>query len=87
MKKYALLALLLCLALCLPALAAAEGETKPKIDVVWLIDTTGSIGSSRISAIKNKMDSFAAQLTDFDVRYSLVAFGDEANNRKGFDFP
>ena len=87
MRKYALLALLLCLALCLPALAAAEGETKPKIDVVWLIDTTGSIGSSRISAIKNKMDSFAAQLTDFDVRYSLVAFGDEANNRKGFDFP
>ena len=87
MKKYALLALLLCLALCLPALAAAEGETKPKIDVVWLIDTTGSIGSSRISAIKNQMDSFAAQLTDFDVRYSLVAFGDEANNRKGFDFP
>ena len=87
MKKNALLALLLCLALCLPALAAAEGETKPKIDVVWLIDTTGSIGSSRISAIKNKMDSFAAQLTDFDVRYSLVAFGDEANNRKGFDFP
>ena len=89
MKKYALLALLLCLALCLRALAAAEGENKPKIAVVWLIDTTGSIGSSRISAIKNQMDSFAAQLTDFDVRYSLVAFGDEANDRKysGFDFP
>ena len=88
MKKHVLLVLLLCLALCLPALAAAEETAKPMIDVVWLIDTTGSIGS-RISAIKNQMDGFAAQLTDFDVRYSLVAFGDEANNQtgSGFDFP
>lgn len=88
MKKNSLLALLLCLALCLPALAAAEGETKPKIDVVWLIDTTGSINKT-IPTIKNKMDSFAAQLTDFDVRYSLVAFGDEANNEQysDLDFP
>lgn len=88
MKRHALTALLLCVALCLPALAMAGGVTKQKIDVVWLIDVTGSIGT-RVSMIRNQMDDFAAQLADCDVRYSLVAFGDEANNTQagGCAFP
>ena len=88
MKRHVLTALLLCVALCLPALAMAEGEAKQKIDVVWLIDTTGSI-STRIPTIKNQMDGFADQLKDFDVRYGLAGFGDETSTNKysGYDYP
>ena len=91
MKRHVLTALLLCVALCLPALAMAGGLPKQKIDVVWLIDTTGSIGTETIDSIRDKMDGFAATLPVdvFDVRYSLAAFGDEANDtpNSDFDFP
>ena len=77
MKKYALLALLVCLALCLPALAAAdETAAKPMMDIVWVVDCTGSMPYA-LQMVKNNLDEFAAQLTDFDVQYGLVGFGDE----------
>lgn len=53
MKRHVLTALLLCVALCLPALAMAGGLPRQKIDVVWLIDTTGSIGTDTIDSIKD----------------------------------
>ena len=77
MKKYALLALLLCLALCLPALAAAEETAaKPMMDIVWVVDCTGSM-PSYINNVKDQLASFAMKLTDCDVQYGLVGFGDE----------
>ncbi|MGN0972981.1 MAG: hypothetical protein ACI4OY_13565, partial [Aristaeellaceae bacterium] len=80
MKKYALIALLLCLALCLPALAAADDD-KPMLDVVWVMDCTGSMDILKyVEKINNNLDFFAAKLTDFDVRYGMVAFGDEVNS-------
>ena len=83
MKTHVLMTLLLCLALCLalcqPALAAAEGEAKPMMDIVWVVDCTGSM-SSDLSKVRSNLENFAAQLTDFDVRYGLVGFGDEVND-------
>lgn len=91
MKRRVLTALLLCVALCLPALAMAEGLPRQKIDVVFLIDTTGSIGDDKIASIKNQMDGFAATLPNnkFDVRYGLAGFGDETSTIKysGYDYP
>lgn len=91
MKRHVLTALLLCVALCLPALAMAEGLPRQKIDVVFLIDTTGSIGDNKIASIKNQMDGFAATLPNnkFDVRYGLAGFGDETSTIKysGYDYP
>lgn len=77
MKKYALLALLLCLALCLPGLAAAE-DAKLMLDIVWVVDCTGSMPEN-INNIKDQLAKFASKLTDFDVQYGLVVFGDETN--------
>ena len=77
MKKYALLALLLCLVLCLPALASAEETAaKPMMDIVWVVDCTGSM-IYEVRTVNDNLDEFAAQLTDFDVQYGLVGFGDE----------
>ena len=77
MKKHALLALLLCLALCLPALASAEETAaKPMMDIVWVVDCTGSM-IYEVRTVNDNLDKFAAQLTDFDVQYGLVGFGDE----------
>ena len=85
MKRHVLTALLLCVVLCLPALAMAEGEAKPMMDIVWVVDCTGSMSKGYISYLQD----FHAQLTDFDVRYGLVAFGDEFNNVRpnNYDYP
>ena len=45
MRKHVLTALLLCLALCLPALGSAE-NTKLMLDIVWVVDCTGSMPSN-----------------------------------------
>lgn len=78
MKKYALLALLLCLALCLPGLAAAE-DAKLMLDIVWVVDCTGSMPTN-INNVRAQLANFASKLTDFDVQYGLVGFGDELND-------
>ena len=78
MKKYALVALLLCLALCLPALAAAE-DAKLILDIVWVVDCTGSMPQN-IDNVMAQLANFASKLTDFDVQYGLVGFGDELND-------
>ena len=78
MKKYALMALLLCLALCLPALAAAE-DAKLILDIVWVVDCTGSMPQN-IDNVMAQLANFASKLTDFDVQYGLVGFGDELND-------
>lgn len=75
MKRHVLTALLLCVALCLPALAMAEGDTRQKIDVVFLIDTTGSM-SNNIENAKQQLMTINNTLSGQDVRYALVAFGD-----------
>ena len=91
MKRHVLTALLLCVALCLPALAMAEGDTRQKIDVVFLIDATESINTDTIASINDQMGGFAAKLpnTEFDVRYGLAGFGDETStiNTSNFDYP
>ena len=79
MKKYVLMALLLCLTLCLPTLAAAE-DAKPMMDIVWVVDCTGSMPDD-IDNVRAQLANFASKLTDFDVQYGLVGFGDELNNR------
>ena len=78
MKQHILAALLLCLALFLPALAATE-DAKPMMDIVWVVDCTGSMPYS-IQGVTAQMASFASKLTDFDVQYGLVGFGDELND-------
>ena len=78
MKKYVLMALLLCLTLCLPTLAAAE-DAKPMMDIVWVVDCTGSMPDD-IDNVRAQLANFASKLTDFDVQYGLVGFGDELNN-------
>ena len=75
MKRHVLTALLLCVALCLPALAWAEGEAKQKIDILFLIDTTGSMGNN-IDNAKQQLMTINNTLSGQDVRYALVAFGD-----------
>ena len=91
MKRHVLTALLLCVALCLPALAMAEGDTRQKIDVVFLIDATESINTDTIASINDQMGGFAAKLpnTEFDVRYGLAGFGGETStiNTSNFDYP
>ena len=79
MKKYVLMALLLCLTLCLPTLAAAD-DAKPMMDIVWVVDCTGSMPDD-IDNVRAQLANFASKLTDFDVQYGLVGFGDELNNR------
>ena len=79
MKKYVLMALLLCLTLCLPTLAAAE-DAKPMMDIVWVVDCTGSMPDD-IDNVRAQLANFASKLTDFDVQYGLVGFGDELNDR------
>ena len=78
MRKHVLTALLLCLALCLPALGSAE-NTKMKLDIVWVVDCTGSMPSN-INNVRNQLTNFASKLTDFDVQYGLVGYGDETND-------
>ena len=78
MKQHILAALLLCLALFLPALAATE-DAKPMMDIVWVVDCTGSMPDD-IQGVTAQMASFASKLTDFDVQYGLVGFGDELND-------
>lgn len=78
MKKYTLLVLLLCLALCLPTLAAAE-DAKLMLDIVWVVDCTGSMPQN-INNVMAQLAHFASKLTDFDVQYGLVGFGDELND-------
>lgn len=78
MKQHILAALFLCLALFLPALAATE-DAKPMMDIVWVVDCTGSMPYS-IQGVTAQMASFASKLTDFDVQYGLVGFGDELND-------
>ncbi|MDO5143021.1 MAG: VWA domain-containing protein [bacterium] len=78
MKKYVLMALLLCLVLCMPALAAAE-DAKPMLDVVWVVDCTRSMPQN-INKVMAQLANFASKLTDFDVQYGLVGFGDELND-------
>ena len=75
MKRHALTALLLCVALCLPTLAWAEGEAKQKIDILFLIDTTASM-SNNIENAKQQLMTINNTLSGQDVRYALVAFGD-----------
>ena len=65
MRKHVLTALLLCLALCPPALGSAE-NTKPMLDIVWVVDCTGSMPSN-INNVRNQLANFASKLTDFDV--------------------
>ena len=79
MKQHILAALLLCLALFLPALAATE-DAKPMMDIVWVVDCTGSMPDD-IDNVRAQLANFASKLTDFDVQYGLVGFGDELNNR------
>ena len=90
MKRHVLTVLLLCVALCLSALAMAEGDTRQKIDIVFLVDTTGTM-PPKIARINKQMDDFAAKLpnTEFDVRYGLAGFGDETSTSKfsGLDYP
>ena len=78
MKKHVLTALLLCLALCLPALAAAE-DAKLMLDIVWVVDCTASMPEN-IDKVMAQLANFASKLTDFDVQYGLVGFGDELND-------
>lgn len=91
MKRHVITALLLCMALCMPAFSQAQGEgtDKPMLDIVWLVDTTGSMDKS-IYIAKNHMDSFHNVLKDsFDVRYGLAPFGDVTVSRwaPGWDWP
>ena len=90
MKRHVLTALLLCVVLCLPALAMAEGDTRQKIDIVFLVDTTWTM-PPKIARINGQMDDFAAKLpnTEFDVRYGLAGFGDETSttNYPDLDYP
>ena len=91
MKRHVITALLLCMALCLPAFSQSQGEgtDKPMLDIVWLVDTTGSM-DAYIKNAKNHMDSFHNVLKDsFDVRYGLAAFGDVTVSRgaTGWDWP
>lgn len=90
MKRHVITALLLCMALCMPAFSQAQGEgtDKPMLDIVWLVDTTGSMVNS-IKNAKNHMDSFHNVLKDsFDVRYGLAPFGDvTARKTSGVDWP
>ena len=79
MKQHILAALLLCLALFLPSLAATE-DAKPMMDIVWVVDCTGSMPDD-IDNVRAQLANFASKLTDFVVQYGLVGFGDELNNR------
>ena len=45
------------------------------MDIVWVVDCTGSMPYS-IQSVTAQMASFASKLTDFDVQYGLVGFGD-----------
>ncbi len=49
------------------------------MDIVWVVDCTGSMPYS-IQSVTAQMASFASKLTDFDVQYGLVGFGDELND-------
>ncbi|MDD5898716.1 MAG: hypothetical protein PUE14_09560, partial [Clostridia bacterium] len=73
-----------------PAFSQSQGEgtDKPMLDIVWLVDTTGSMVNS-IKNAKNHMDSFHDVLKDsFDVRYGLAPFGDvTARKTSGVDWP
>ncbi|MDD6041640.1 MAG: VWA domain-containing protein, partial [Clostridia bacterium] len=91
MKRHVITALLLCMALCLPAFSQSQGEgtDKPMLDIVWLVDTTGSM-DAYIKNAKNHMDSFHNVLKDsFDVRYGLAPFGDVTVSSwaSGWDWP
>ena len=66
MRKHVLTALLLCLALCLPALGSAE-NTKLKLDIVWVVDCTGSMPSN-INNVRNQLADFAGKKRTFTHR-------------------
>ena len=53
-------------------------STRPEVDVVFVLDVTGSM-SGEIEGIKEGIASFSTELTGrgFDARYGLVAFRDE----------
>lgn len=48
---------------------------RPKADIVFLVDTTGSMGSN-IKNVSDNLARFASGLSDCDVQFGLVAYND-----------
>lgn len=53
---------------------APDGD-KPKADIVFLVDTTGSMGSD-IRNVSDNLSKFASGLSDCDVQFGLVDYKD-----------
>ncbi len=64
----------------------AGGETGPrKIDIAFVLDTTGSMGSE-IAGVRDSVIQFVSILASLghDIRLAAVEFGDEIRSVKGF---
>lgn len=58
--------------------AVGEGAVAPA-DIVFVLDTTGSMGTT-ITSVKTSIIEFADAISDvLDVRFALVTFGDKVN--------
>jgi hypothetical protein len=90
MKKLLHSALIACLAVGVPFLSAAENSTKPRIEVCFVLDTTGSM-SGLIEGAKQKIWSIANEMVSAkptpELRLSLVGYRDRGDDYvvKSFD--
>ena len=76
------LAAVLAFTLALPALAMKAAPPRPRLDVAFVLDTTGSMGDE-IDVVKEKLVSIARRLNagqpQPDVRFAVVAFRDRGD--------
>lgn len=65
----------------LPIIPIDVTETRPPVDIVFVIDTTGSMGGS-IASVRSEVSDVAAALTTrfFDARVALTEFRDRGDN-------
>lgn len=56
-----------------------------KAEIVFVIDNTGSMGGM-VNNVKENLSAFSNALTDCDVRYGVVEFGDTAREVKPYSF-